>query len=147
MRWLVAGAVLGCTPGAAPVVDAGSGSPESLGSSLNVRVAGDTVELEIHITNVTSGPIVLEFPSTQRYDFAVSTGRGETVWQWSAARSFATVLGEERLEPGATRRYTAQWPAAVAAGEYVATGWVVSTSHPVELRTEFRVPAEDDLPE
>ncbi|HSK20736.1 MAG TPA: BsuPI-related putative proteinase inhibitor [Longimicrobiales bacterium] len=143
-RWMVAAVVLAvsCAPRPEPVMDAGPGSPPELGSSLNVRVVEDTVVLEIHITNVASSPITLEFPSSQRYDFAVSTAEGESVWRWSAARSFMQVLGSEELQPGESRRYSETWVGSGEGREYVATGWVVSTSYPVELRTTFRVPEE-----
>jgi hypothetical protein len=143
-RWMVAAVMLAvsCAPRPEPVMDAGPGSPPELGSSLNVRVLADTVVLEIHITNVASSPITLEFPSSQRYDFAVSTAEGESVWRWSAARSFAQVLGSEELQPGESRRYSETWVGSGEGRDYVATGWVVSTSYPVELRTAFRLPEE-----
>ena len=143
-RWMVAVAVLAasCAPRPEPLMDAGPGSPPELGSSLNVRVVEDTVVLEIHITNVAASPITLEFTSSQRYDFAVATTEGESVWRWSAARSFAQVLGSEELQPGESRRYRETWVGTGERGDYVATGWVVSTSYPVELRTAFQFPEE-----
>jgi hypothetical protein len=74
----------GCGPHAVPMTAAGTGSPAELGSSLNVRVVADTVVLELHVTNVTARPLTLEFMTTQRYDFQVSTRTGESVWSWSA---------------------------------------------------------------
>ena len=143
-RWLVAAVMLAvsCAPRPEPGMDAGPGSPPELGSSLNVRVVEDTVVLEIHITNVASSPITLEFPSSQRYDFAIETAEGESVWRWSAARSFMQVLGSEELQPGESRRYSETWVGSGEGRDYVATGWVVSTSYPVELRTTFRLPEE-----
>jgi hypothetical protein len=142
-KWLVVvGMLAGCAPQAAPVGDAGSGSPPGLGSSMNVRVVADTVVLEIHVTNVAASPIVLEFGSTQRYDFEIATAAGEALWRWSAARSFAQVVEQETLQPGETRRYSATWVGEGREGEFIASGWVVSSSHPVELRTGFRLPAD-----
>ncbi len=109
---------------------------------MNVRVLEDTVLLEIHVTNVTSSPISLEFTSTQRYDFEIATQTGESIWRWSAARSFAQALGQEVLQPGDSRRYTATWEGADREGDFIVTGWVVSANYPVELRTGFRLPAE-----
>jgi hypothetical protein len=144
-RWLVAMAslvVVTCAPRAEPVVGAGSGSPPELGSSLNVRVVEDTVVLELHITNVTDRPLSLEFSTTQRYDFAITTLAGEGVWHWSAARSFAQAEGTEALRPGESRRFSATWPGGGRVGDYVATAWVVSANYPVELRTGFQLPSE-----
>lgn len=141
MKWLAA-AVIGataCSPHTVGV-PAGMGSPPELGSSLNVRVVEDTVVLEIHVTNVTSGPITLEFMTTQRYDFAISTEAGESLWSWSAARSFGEALGYETLEPGQSQRYMATWESGGHAGDFVATGRIVSANYPVELKTGFRLP-------
>ncbi|MEX0907043.1 MAG: BsuPI-related putative proteinase inhibitor [Gemmatimonadota bacterium] len=118
----------------------GSGSPPELGSSFNVSVGEDSVRLELHVTNVTSAAMALEFTSSQRYDFAVATTAGEVVWRWAADRSFMQALGAERLEPGESRRYTAVWPAPGRQADYVATAWLTSQNYPVELRTVFRLP-------
>lgn len=134
--------VCGCNPGVPMAeVEPGAGSPPELGSSFNVHVEDRTVHLELHVTNVTSGPLVLEFSTSQRYDFAVDQPDGEGAFRWSAARSFAQALGTEELAAGESRRYTASWTAP-RGGEYVATAWLVSSDYPVELRTVFRVPDE-----
>ena len=119
---------------------------------MNVRVLEDSVLLEIHVTNVTSSPISLEFTSTQRYDFEIANADGESIWRWSAARSFGQALGEEALQPGDSRRYTATWDGngddistwdgSEREGDFIATGWVVSVNYPVELRTGFQLPAD-----
>jgi hypothetical protein len=130
----------GCGAHAVQLADGGTGSPPELGSSLNVRVVEDTVVLELHVTNVTAGPITLEFMTTQRYDFQVSTRTGESVWSWSADRSFGEALGQETLQPGDSQRYTTTWWSGGHEGEFVATGRIVSTNYPVELTTGFRLP-------
>lgn len=144
-KWLasvVAMMAVGCAQQPASVGGAGAGSPPGLGSSMNVRVVEDTVVLEIHVTNTTSSPISLEFTSTQRYDFEIATPAGEGLWRWSADRSFAQVMEQETLQPGETRRYSETWVGAGREGDFIATGWVVSSNYPVELRTGFQLPAE-----
>lgn len=140
--WLLGLALLTSCTRVEPAVDPGAGSPPELGSSLNVRVMDDSVQLEIHITNTTSGPVALEFNTSQRYDFEVDRVEGERVWRWSDDMMFGQVLGREELAPGESRRWTANWPASGREGEYVATARVVSNNLPVELRTLFRLPAE-----
>jgi hypothetical protein len=138
--WLVMLALaLGC---ARAGMDAGAGSPAELGSSLNVRVAGDSVHFEVHVTNTTSSPIALEFTTAQRYDFEVSERDGDLVWRWSDGMMFAQALGREDLAPGESRRYMAGWPVPGRQGDFIATARVVSTNYPVELRTGFRLPSE-----
>ena len=139
---LVAAVLAGCAPQVGSVADSGAGSPPELGSSMNVRVVEDTVVLEIHVTNTTASPIALEFTSTQRYDFEIATVDGESLWRWSADRSFAQVMEQETLAPGESRRYTATWVGAGYEGDFSATGWLVSSNYPVELRTGFQLPSE-----
>jgi hypothetical protein len=137
--------VLGACTAAPPAVDneLGAGAPPELGSALNVGVAGDSVRLELHVTNVTNGPLRLEFATSQRYDFAIADPAGVEMWRWSADMMFAQALGEETLLAGETRRYTASWGGgAGAVGEFTATGRLTSTNYPVELRTRFRLPVE-----
>jgi hypothetical protein len=137
---MVLGAGCAVLPGRGEA-DVGAGSPAELGATLNVRVAADSVRLELHVTNVTAEVLRLEFATAQRYDFEVSVA-GARVWRWSDDMMFAQVLGQEVVLPGESRRYTAAWPATGASGAYTATGWLTSTNYPVELRTAFRLPAQ-----
>jgi hypothetical protein len=139
---LAVGALLvaGCAPPAAS--DGGGGGRESgLVHSLNVQVEAAVVRFALNVTNAGTTPVVLEFPSSQRYDFAVESPSGETVWSWSADRTFAQVLGANTLAAGATAAYEAEWTTGHRPGRYVAVGRVTSTSQPIELRTEFEIPA------
>ncbi|HUF51179.1 MAG TPA: BsuPI-related putative proteinase inhibitor [Longimicrobiales bacterium] len=143
--WLVSALILaaGCGRGSRTVeVPAGAGSAPGLGSSLNVRVSGDSAHFELHITNTTSGPVTVSYMSAQRYDFEVTRGSGEVVWRHSADQLYAQVTGREVLQAGETKRYVATWIARGHTGDYVATARLTSDSHPVELRTVFRLPAD-----
>ena len=120
----------------------GSGAPPELGSSMNVRVSGDTVRFELHITNSTAAPVAVSFGSAQRYDFVVTRGNGEELWRASSGMMFAQVAATETLSAGETKRFEASWIARGQAGDYVATARLTSTNYPVELRTVFRLPAE-----
>ena len=133
----------GCSRGAnTVVVPAGAGAPPELGSSMNVRVLGDTVQFELHITNSTDRPLSATFASAQRYEFVVSRANGEEVWRASAGMSFGQVVTTETLPAGESKRFEASWIARGQTGDYVATARLVSTNYPVELRTVFRLPAE-----
>jgi hypothetical protein len=121
-----------------PEVEPGAGSAPGLGSSFNVVTGRDTIVLELHVTNVTSEPITLEFMTGQRYDFVVGRTDGTAVWRWSEDRSFTQALGQETLAAGESVRYAATWRSP-GAGDYVAAAWLMSHNYPVELRTVFRV--------
>lgn len=133
-----------CAP-AVPPSQPGTPVPQdaaaaALVSSLSVET-GDTVRLTLQVTNAASTPVTLSFPSGQAYDFAVLRG-GETLWAWSADRTFIQALREETLAPGETRTYAETWVPGTAprGGELTARAWLTSTSHPVVRTAAFRLP-------
>lgn len=125
----------GCAPAATPVPDADT---QPMIPSLNVTVEGDSVHIALLVMSALETPLVLEFPSSQRADFWVRRPDGETVWMWSAARSFAQVTGTETLEPGGQRSYDGSWSPAVP-GQYEAVARLVSSSHPIQIAIPFEV--------
>lgn len=142
VSWMaVALLAAGCAAPPAGSEGGGEALEQGLVHSLNVQVEAEAVRFTLNLTNAGTTPVVLEFPSSQRYDFAVEAPSGETVWTWSADRSFAQMLGADTLAAGATVEYEAEWASGRRPGQYVAVGRVTSTSVPVELRTEFEIPA------
>ena len=107
-----------------------------LASSLQVEVNAQDVRLVFHITNTSNQPIVLEFNSGQRYDFAVHSG-GRELWRWSADRMFTQALGTETIAPGETLRYSERWPVSGTAGQLTAIAELKSTNHPIQQRAVF----------
>jgi hypothetical protein len=137
---MVAATVLAVACASPPqTVPQSHGVSVELGATLNVRVEGDSVRFELHVTNVTSDAIVLEFPTAQRYDFEVRTETGRVLWRWSDEMAHAQVVGHEVLAAGASERYVAVHGAAELAGGREAYGRLTSTSHPVELRTPVQL--------
>jgi hypothetical protein len=112
-------------------------SSPTLVPSFSVQVRADSVQFRLDITNGTAAPLVLEFSSAQRADFAVQDSAGAEVWRWSAEQGFAQVLGTETLAAGATRTWDALWEAGERSGEFTAIAQLTSTSHPATLRTLF----------
>lgn len=113
---------------------------EGVVPSLTATVEADSVRFELHVTNMTEDTLRLEFPSSQRFDFEVRGAGGESAWRWSAARSFAQVLGAEAVAPGATVTYGATWAVGERRGAHTVVGWVTSSNRPIELRAEFELP-------
>jgi hypothetical protein len=138
---LAAAVLLACAPRQDGTVDPGAGAPDELAATLNVVLEGRRASVELHVMNTTSAALMLEFASAQRYDFEISNGAGERLWRWSEDMLFAQMLGEEVIAAGESVRYQATWTPA-GPGAYVATGRLVSTNYPVELRTTFQVPAD-----
>ena len=132
---LATGILLGCAH------DPGEEEGYPLTVSMDARVLGDSVHLSLHVTNISTDPVALEFPSSQQYDFVVRGEDGATVWSWSAARSFAQVLTADTVAPGATRSYTEVWGPDAMTGDYVAEGRLLATDHPAVLA--IPIPLDD----
>jgi Intracellular proteinase inhibitor len=129
-----------CAPAAS-----GAGAPASPGdeadptliSSLSVQTLADTVRLTLQVTNVAESPVRLAFPSGQTYDFSIVRA-GETLWHWSADKSFVAMMRDETLAAGETRTWSEAWVAGPAArGDLIARGWLTATSHRVERAAVF----------
>jgi hypothetical protein len=76
---------------------------------------GEPVVMTLEVTNKAGRAISLTFPSAQRYDFIVKQGK-QTIWQWSAGRMFAQVLGRYELAAGETISYEYTWDQTAADG-------------------------------
>jgi len=88
--------------------------------------AGEEVKLSTTVTNKSSTPAELVFPSTQRYDFTVLR-EGKEVWRWSNDKTFAMILESLLLKPDEKQTYRETWkPKDAATGEYKAIGTVTS---------------------
>jgi len=133
--------ITACRPAgeAAPATHSAYRGP--LASSLQVEPLGDSVRLVLQVTNGTSAPVTVTFPSGQTYDFSVSDG-ANTLWSWSADRSFMQAIRTETLSPGETQTHAETWrvPAGLRGRTLTARAWLTSSDHPVEHTAEFRVP-------
>jgi hypothetical protein len=114
---------------------------DSLATSLEVEVRPGSVRFVLHVTNSTSQPVALEFTSGQRYDFEVVDANGAKVWQWSADRMFAQVLGTESVAPGGSLKYEAEWRPDRGSGTFTAVGRVSATNRQLEQRARFELSA------
>jgi hypothetical protein len=136
--------LLGCGGNSGAAIDpadaAAEGKPASgLVSSVEVEVRGDSVQMVLHVTNPTDRPVVLEFSSGQRYDFAVRSGTGQDVWRWSADKSFLQALGSETIPAGGTVDYSEWWAAGNRTGSFVAIAELTSTRHRIQEQAAFQL--------
>lgn len=147
MRRLLTGLLVGLVacgaPDVAPADPPSSGTPEdappSLASSLSVSI-DDSVRLRLDLTNAGATPVVLEFATAQRAEFAVEDTSGQEIWRWSEGQMFAQALGSDTIAAGETRSWDAAWDPAGRDGVFRVIGTLVSTSHPLDLQTEFELP-------
>jgi len=106
---------------------AGPGDPEG---ALRVTVSapwvpiarGAPVELKLEVTNASDRPVTLHFNTSQRYDFIIHDNAGKELWAWAQERMFLQVLGQEDLQPGATKVYKDRFLGTLLPGTYRVTG-------------------------
>ncbi|HEX6588197.1 MAG TPA: BsuPI-related putative proteinase inhibitor [Longimicrobiales bacterium] len=134
---LLAGLGLGAGCGSTPAAEGVVTPSGDLAATMEVDVGDESTTLRLHVTNVSDHPVELEFTSGQRYDFAVTTEDGESVWTWSADKSFMQALGTETLAPGASLRFSEAWPSNGLRGRYIAVGRITSTNEPVQQSVIF----------
>ncbi|MGM0874127.1 MAG: BsuPI-related putative proteinase inhibitor [Bacillota bacterium] len=80
---------------------------------------------EYIIKNQTKETVVLEFTSSQRFDYSVQAKNGKQVFLFSSAASFLAILGEEEVKPGEEFIYGINLlNLNLSKGEYVLTAWI-----------------------
>lgn len=143
MRHWLAGSyllwALACSTAPRPDAAQADTGAADLTTSLEVETGRDTVNFVLHLTNSGTQPLVLEFNSTQRYDFEVRTPAGAEVWRWSSDRMFGQAMGSETIPAGDSREFRDSWAAGGRKGAFVAVGRVVARNRPIEQRTNFEI--------
>lgn len=105
---------------------------------------GDTIHMRLTAFNRTGQPLVLNFPTAQRFDFLLRRGDdglgGEPVWRWSRDRFFTQSEGVERLTPGRPAiEYTASRRAPGEPGIYLVVGKITAASWPLSATVPITV--------
>ena len=70
---------------------------------------GTTITVKYTITNLTSKPLVLTFPSTQQYDWTITDAKGNLFYQWMANKKFAQVVTQLTIPAGASNSFESSW--------------------------------------
>lgn len=77
------------------------------------------------LKNQTEKEIVMKFSSSQRFDFAVKTADGNTVYQFSSVAMFAQAMGEETVKQGGELSYKLDLnEAGLKKGSYTLEAWM-----------------------
>ena len=111
---------------------------DSLTASLAVSVGAD-VTFSFTVTNATSAPATIQFPSTQQYDFRVWDASGKLLWRWGGDKTFAATVTSRTLAAGESATYVEHW-SKPAAGTYRALAYLTSSSHGAASYATFQVP-------
>ncbi len=88
--------------------------------------AGDVIGLTLELQNNSDQPLVLDFSSGQRYDFAILRTPADTVWSWSEERMFMQMLGQETVQPNQVLVYREQVSPQLPAGTFTIAGRIVA---------------------
>ena len=97
------------------------------------------VTLTLTVTNRSQAPVVLTFPTEQRFDVVVRDAAGRDVWRWATGRMFAQMIGRETLPPSGTLVYTARVETQLAPGAHTATGAVTAQEGGLSASVALRV--------
>ncbi|WP_379051493.1 BsuPI-related putative proteinase inhibitor [Metabacillus endolithicus] len=83
------------------------------------------LQYEYKVKNQTQETITLEFTSSQRVDYSVSTKEGQELFLYSSTASFLAALGEETIAPGEEFQYKINLTELnLQKGEYILTVWM-----------------------
>ncbi|MCD8510353.1 MAG: BsuPI-related putative proteinase inhibitor [Bacillus sp. (in: Bacteria)] len=125
--------------------DGGDSGGEATGElEPSISLAGDLV-FQYKVRNDSEESVTMEFSSSQRYDFAVETDAGETVFLFSSVAMFLQVEGEEVLQPGDELVFDLdlkeyQVDAELEPGDYVLRAWMTPKDGSMfEVSMEFTV--------
>ncbi len=86
----------------------------------------DVIELTLELRNNSDRPLVLEFATGQRYDFAILGAQADTAWAWSAGRNFPQFLGQETVQPDQGLTYREQVRPELPPGTFRIVGRIVA---------------------
>ncbi|HVL82663.1 MAG TPA: BsuPI-related putative proteinase inhibitor [Actinomycetota bacterium] len=143
-RLLVAFALLlaGCSTGESRV----AGDVRNVSDvTVNLRVEparakpGAAVRMTLSLMNNSGRPRTLTYPTSQRYDFWVTSG-GREIWRSSSERMFGQAQDQEALQGQSGTRYAETWTP-TAEGTYVVHAELKAEGFEGELSTEIAVEA------
>jgi hypothetical protein len=88
----------------------------------------DDASLLVRLTlrNTSEQPVILTFPSGQSYDLRIWNDKGESVYTWSADKSFLQVFRREPLSSGERTFAFAAPLGSLPVGRYVAEAWLAT---------------------
>ena len=99
--------------------------------SFDASREGAQVTLRFRVANDSEGPVTLDFPSGQRYDFRAIAPSGEVVWSWSANKAFPQAFASITLQPGEALEYQEQWNSEGVEGDVVLEASLTSLNLPI----------------
>jgi hypothetical protein len=111
---------------------------DAAGVIKNEFLTGETITLELTITNMSGSPQTLTFTSSQSFDFLVGRDSG-IVWDWAHGKAFLAVITEIKFQPLEVKKIQGVWDqkdnkgAQVPAGSYQAQGFMATAQEKQNL--------------
>jgi hypothetical protein len=95
---------------------------------------GGVLAARLTLHSTSPDPIQLHFPSGQSFDFQIFNEKGDTVFTWSANRSFVMIIRDEMFGPGEETFGLAAPLANLPPGRYKAEAFL--TTDPIRYRAD-----------
>lgn len=87
------------------LTDAANRFSENVDVMVTAVPEADRITMNLVITNNTLSPVVLDYTSGQRYDFALLDSGKNVLYRWSADKLFIQALSSTTIEPGESLGY------------------------------------------
>lgn len=100
--------------------------------------ARDAVMFVFTVTNASDETLELDFSDACKAEFVVADG-DEEIWRFSEGRVFAQMLSSDRLGPGESTTYEAEW-SDPEPGEYAAVASLRARERTCEATATVSVP-------
>lgn len=99
------------------------------------------LNFQYEVNNQTEEEVVLEFTSSQRYDYSVKTKDDKEVFLFSSVANFLQALGEEKVKQGEALSYEIDLhELSLEKGDYVLSVWMTPKGgKKYEVTKEFSV--------
>ncbi|HXY30318.1 MAG TPA: BsuPI-related putative proteinase inhibitor [Gemmatimonadaceae bacterium] len=103
--------------------------------------ASTTGDILFHfvVSNPTSHPIAIDYPTGQSFDMEVRNSSGTVLWRWSTGVVFTPIARSETLAAGASLAFDGKWTP-TAHGAITASAWLTSSNHPMRASSYFTIP-------
>lgn len=98
---------------------------ENISCKLEVETLIDRCKFTLIVKNNLNSENVLQFPTSQQYDFIVKSSDGKIIWQWSKGMMFAQAFTSLILSSNEEKTFTEEYSLPI--GEYSAQGILTST--------------------
>jgi len=70
---------------------------------------GTTITVKYTITNLSDKPLVLNFATTQQYDWTITDGEGNLIYRWSTGKAFGQMVTNLTIAVGASDSFESSW--------------------------------------